>query len=56
MEREITAQEAVWGFRCLIYKQNLICVSLPFMNFQMYRLNLEKAEEPEIELPTLFVS
>jgi len=23
-------------------------------NFQMYKLNLEKAEEPEIKLPTSF--
>ena len=23
-----------------------------YMNFQMYKLNLEKAEEPEIKLPT----
>ena len=26
------------------------------MNFQMFKLNLEKAEEPEIKLPTSFGS
>ena len=53
---QIAAEEAVRGFRCLIYRQNAHLCFTPFsiMNCQMYRLDLEKAEEPEIELPTLF--
>ena len=27
-----------------------------YVNFQMFKLNLEKAEEPEIKLPTSFGS
>ena len=36
--------------------QAYTCVHEPHLNFQMFKLDLEKAEEPEIKLPTLVVS
>ena len=35
-----------------ILKKNELIISLWTKNFQMYQLDLEKAEEQEIQLPT----
>ena len=41
-----SCQVSVWGSHCFLWTEN----------FQMYKLDLEKAEEPEIKLPTFFGS